>query len=156
MIVSQVRFSSDRRYRYYLERRWDPAPVCCFVMLNPSTADELQDDPTVRRCLGFARAWGHGALAVVNLFALVSTNPLVLQHEPDPIGPENDRWILRAVTQSSRVVLAWGANGALLGRGAQVRELLRDHPDVYTLGTTASGQPRHPLYIPATAQLVPA
>lgn len=156
MIASQVRFSPDRRYRYYLERRWDAAPACCFVMLNPSTADELQDDPTVRRCLGFARAWSHGALAVVNLFALVSTDPRALQREPEPVGPENDRWILRAVTQSSRVVLAWGAHGTLLGRGDQVREFLRDHPDVYTLGTTASGQPRHPLYVRNAAQLVPA
>lgn len=150
-------FSGDRRYRYVLWRNlWPnvpakPARTCCFVLLNPSTADELTDDPTIRRCIAFARSWGDERLLVVNLFALRSTDPAGLVAADDPIGPANDRWIRIAAQSATRVVVAWGHHGAWRARGDQVLELL-PRP-LYRFGITANGQPRHPLYLRGTSPL---
>jgi hypothetical protein len=135
--------SPCRRYRFALWRRWNCGPQVLFVLLNPSTADETADDPTVRRCLGFARSWGFAALAVGNLFALRSTSPAELSACVDPVGPDNDRWLLRLSDESALVVAAWGNYGRLLGRGHAVSNLL---PDLHILGLTRRGEPRHPLY----------
>lgn len=139
----------SNRYRYALQREWDPdAPRVAFVMLNPSTADATQDDPTIRRCIGFARSWGYGALEVVNLFAYRTTDPEALRRVPDPVGPENDRYILRARHRARETLVAWGNRGVLLGRDrAVLRLLLRGKGAVRCLGLTQAGHPRHPLYV---------
>jgi len=113
-------------------------------MLNPSTADRQRDDPTIRRGIGFAARWGFGAVAVGNLFAFRTASPRVLRQASHPVGRANDRWLLRLAAQSSRVIAAWGNEGVLLGRDAQVRRLLAP---LDTLGLTQRGQPRHPLYL---------
>jgi hypothetical protein len=149
-------FSPDRRYRYRLWRRWDRSrPVVTFVMLNPSTADERRDDPTIRRCIGFARRWGFGGAEVVNLFALRATDPRELRTVRDPVGPENDRHIRRAIARAALVVLAWGTHGAVAQRARAVG-LVASPRRPRCLGWTRSGEPRHPLYLPAGAAPVPA
>ena len=106
-VIGGATFSRDRRYRYRLWRRWDRSrAVVAFVMLNPSTADAMHDDPTIRRCVGFARAWGFGGVDVVNLFALRATDTRALRKAADPIGPANDRHLRRAVRSAGLIVLA--------------------------------------------------
>lgn len=142
--------SDDREYRYQLRRCWDVRkPILAFIMLNPSTADETDDDPTVRRCLGYAQDWGYGALLVGNLFALRTSDPALLGEHDDPIGPKNDAWLAKIVEKADRVVAAWGANGELVDRG---REVAGRFDDLYALGTTKDGHPVHPLYQPADAE----
>jgi len=111
-------FSSCRTFRYRLGRRWSEGPVLAFIMLNPSCADEHIDDPSVRRCIGFARRLGYGALEVVNLYAFLATDPAELRRAGYPVGPGNDQQITEAVHESSRVVAAWGVHAARLGRPA--------------------------------------
>ncbi len=142
-------FDSRRLYRYTLGREWDDTiPRVAFVMLNPSTADETQLDPTLRRCLGYARAWGCGSFEVANLFALRSTDPKALCSHPDPVGPENDQALLgvaRAATYG--VVAGWGAHGAFHARAVRVAALLSAERDLLCLATTKEGHPGHPLYL---------
>lgn len=141
-------FDPTRTYRYSLYREWgDPSHKAVFVMLNPSTADEVRLDPTVTRCCGYARRWGYGCIEVVNIFALRSTDPKGLLAVEDPVGPENDRHILAAVADAALVVAAWGVHGALQGRDRIVRGLLADRCVLYCLGTTKDGHPKHPLYL---------
>ena len=149
-------FSPDRVYRYAPRRRWDRTrPRCAFVLLNPSTADERRDDPTIRRCIGFAADAGFGQAIVVNLFALRATEPQVLRAARDPIGPENDGAILHAALGASAIVIGWGAWGARFrSRADAVRLLLTPFGRrVFVLGQTRSGEPRHPLYLPARTRL---
>lgn len=147
-------FSPCGRYRYALSRVWgDTAHRCLFVMLNPSTADAEQDDPTIRRCIGFARDWGFGALDVANLFAWRSRDPKALCSLEDPIGPENDEWIRKLASRAGIVVCAWGNHGALGRRGeAVVKILLAQGRRPQCLDRTSTGEPTHPLYQPKTAQ----
>ena len=120
-------FSPDGRYRYSLARRLGLGEgICVFIMLNPSTADAVQNDPTVRRCIGYARGWGCGTLIVANIFALRSTDPQALCGIGDPVGPDNDYHILEAARQADVLVCAWGNWGKLLGRSAAVMTILRD------------------------------
>lgn len=136
-------------YRWLLWRAWDPdLPSMVWVMLNPSTASATRDDPTIARCVGFAKAWGYGRIDVVNLYALRATKPRALWTHPDPVGEHNDRWIRRATQRAGLVVAAWGAHGERGYRAAHVAAWLGDLHPVYCLGTTRSGQPRHPLYVP--------
>jgi hypothetical protein len=153
-----ARFSPDRRYRYVLTRRWDRVrPVCAFVLLNPSTADERADDPTVRRCAAFARRWGFGGLTLVNLFALRATEPRALRDAPDPVGRANDVGLLRQTRRAAVVVLGWGAHGRLRGRAEEVRSLLSPLSAKFRiLGRTRSGEPRHPLYLAGDSLLTGA
>jgi hypothetical protein len=140
-------FDPDRRFRYVLGREWIPEkPACAMVGLNPSIADDQADDPTIRRAIAFCDRWGYGRLLVVNLFALVSTDPKRLVQVPDPVGPENDRFLLGAADEASLVVAVWGAGGELYGRAQAVTELLAKHP-LKCLGRTKEGHPRHPLYL---------
>lgn len=139
---------ADGRYRYLLWRRWAEADSLLFVMLNPSTADAERDDPTIRRCIGFARAWGFGGVEVVNLFAWRATLPRQLAAAKDPVGRHNDAAILEAVARSRAVIAAWGVHGALRGRDAQVARLLAA-TRLRCLGVTRDGAPRHPLYVAA-------
>lgn len=156
-IAAAVFDGPDRIYRYLLTRIWDPSvPPVVYVMLNPSTADHAEDDATIRRCRAFAEREGGGGIVVVNLFSLRSTDPRALVHHPDPVGPVNDAFIRQAVTGAHRVIAAWGAAGVQDGRGERVAALLRRRGvDVQCFGTTSTGQPRHPLYLPRVAPLVP-
>lgn len=148
-------FDPRGRYRYQLKRRWGAGGrEIAFVMLNPSTAGAERDDPTIRRCGGFARAWGFSAMTVVNLFALRATDPARLRRARDPVGPENDEHIARAADSCDAVVLAWEAHGALRGRDQDVLVLLRGCRAT-CLGVTKSGQPRHPLYLPGATRRHP-
>lgn len=149
--------SSRREYRYLLTRVWnDNAPLVVFVMLNPSTADAMADDPTIRRCKSFAEREGAGGIVVVNLFALRSTDPSALLHHDDPVGPVNDLFIWHHAVGAPRVIAAWGAAGVQRGRGERVAGMLRERGvDVQCFGTTSTGQPRHPLYLPGVAPLHP-
>jgi hypothetical protein len=142
-------FSPCEIYRYRLWRRWGKGPHCAWIMLNPSTANEIDNDPTIRRCIGFARAWGFSGVEIVNIFALRSTDPRGLLQVEDPIGPDNDRHIREAAVRADMVIAAWGVHGELRGRGAAVRAMLGD---VRCLGVTKDGHPKHPLYLPKTAQ----
>lgn len=151
-------FSADRVYRYVLRRTVGLNPGrCLFIMLNPSTADESLNDPTVTRCINFARSWGYGILEVANIFALRSTDPRVLYTAPSPVGKLNDLWIMTLALQADRVVAGWGNHGAFQGRGAQVLAYLRDAGvKVKALAHTQHGEPGHPLYILHDAELVEA
>ena len=142
-------YSPCELYRYGLTRVWDAgAGKVSFVMLNPSTATEVQNDPTVERCERRARALGFGAFQVVNIFAWRATDPKLMRAQPDPIGVGNDAAIRAAANWADQVVCAWGSHGAHLGRGAAVEALLRGMGQpLYQLGLTIAGQPKHPLYI---------
>lgn len=143
-------------YRYRLERTWDAStPSATFVMLNPSTADATTDDPTIRRCIGFARAWGHGGLVVVNLYAYRATDPAELRRVADPVGPDNDQHLQKAFAQAAQVggpvVAAWGTKA----RPDRVREVAGMAESFVALRVTKDGHPGHPLYVSATATPVP-
>lgn len=142
----------DGPYRYLLWRRWADAATVLFVMLNPSTADARRDDPTIRRCSGFARAWGFGGVEVVNLFAWRATDPRELRRAADPVGPENDRVIAAAAARNHAVIAAWGNHGALGERDRQVAALLARFRPRCLGAPTARGAPRHPLYVRAAVR----
>ncbi len=146
--ASTAVYSPDSRYRYALTRIWAPGPQVLFVMLNPSTATEVQNDPTVERCERRARALGFGSFAVANIFAFRATDPRVMRAEPDPVGPENDRAIHDLARTADLVICAWGTHGAHLDRGAVVKSLLgTTGKDLFHLGLSQAGHPKHPLYI---------
>lgn len=151
---SQALFDLSQRYRYWLTRMWDPdLPAVNFIMLNPSTADQYQLDPTVTRCLHYARRWGFGTLIVTNIFAYRSTDPKALYTLDDPVGPENDAYLGQAAEQASLRVVAWGTHGALKDRHAAVLALLAAYP-LTALGITQEGFPKHPLYLRADVPYV--
>ncbi len=143
-MASTAAFSHCGRYRYALWRRWADGPQLLFVMLNPSTASASANDPTIRRCIGFARDWGFAALAVGNLFAWRTPSPARLRQARGPVGGRNDAWLEHLHSQSQLTVAAWGNHGTWRGRDVVVRALLRDP---HVLGLTAAGAPRHPLYV---------
>ena len=147
--------SPDGGYRYWLDRHWGSSGThATWVMLNPSTADALEDDPTIRRCVSFTKAWGLDGLIVVNLFALRSPDPRALAGHPDPVGPANDDFIRQAVFPWSVVVAAWGANQMADQRAADVMAILTERAGaVACLGTTKDGYPRHPLYVRSDTEL---
>ncbi|MEU1908427.1 DUF1643 domain-containing protein [Streptomyces hygroscopicus] len=144
-----------RAYRYLLTRIWDTSrPPMVWIMLNPSTADALADDATIRRCTGYARRERCGGIAVVNLFALRSTDPRALRDHPNPVGPHNDAFLRHATAGLGPVVVAWGAGGVLGDRAAAVTQgLTAAGVRLHALGVTSTGQPRHPLYLPRNAVL---
>ena len=154
-ILATAVLDRTRTYRYLLTRIWDTSlPPMVWVMLNPSTADHLADDNTIRRCMGYARREQAGGIVVVNLFALRSTDPRALKDHPDPVGPYNDIFIRRAVAGAHLVVCAWGANGSLRGRSQTVAaRLARVGARPRCLGVTGQGEPFHPLYQPRDAVL---
>ena len=139
-------FSRCKQYRYTLSRQWDQGDSVIFIGLNPSTANDKHDDPTVRRCIGFAKSWGFGRLVLVNLFGFRATDPSVLTTIDDPIGPSNDRVIRQILNDMSLVVVAWGTRGRMLERDQRLLSWL---PHPYCLGLTKSGFPKHPLYLRA-------
>lgn len=145
--------SPDGVYRWWLRRYWSTAPLLAIVGLNPSTADATKDDPTIRRCVSFARAWGHGGIEMLNLYAFRSTDPRGLLTAPDPVGPGNDD-CLDIKTKGRRVLCAWGAGGGNRARVVtnNLRALGRE---LVCLGLTKEGHPRHPLYVRGDTQPMP-
>lgn len=150
-------YSDCERYRYALTRIWDPAGrKALFVMLNPSTATEVQNDPTVERCERRARTLGFGAFQVTNIFAWRDTDPKKMRAAADPVGPANDAAILDGAEWADQIVCAWGSHGEHLARGAHVEHLLRQTGlPLFHLGLTKHGHPKHPLYIAYTQQPEP-
>lgn len=147
-------FDGAREYRYRLWRTWNAEkPTVAFVMLNPSTADERENDPTIRRCVGYADDWGYGTLEVVNLFALRATDPSALRDHGDPVGDANDEYLRRVCDAAAFVVAAWGGKGSIRDRGREVARIL--DADLHALDTTRDGHPVHPLYQPADADPKP-
>jgi len=143
-----ARFSKCKSYRYSLVRSWNEGSgKAVFIGLNPSTADQREDDPTIRRCVGFARAWGCSSMEIVNLFAYCATKPEDLKRAAKPIGRNNDRWIATAISEATLSIACWGNHGEFLGRSESIRER---HRELLCLGINASGTPKHPLYIKAT------
>jgi hypothetical protein len=159
----QTRFSPCRTWRYTLAR---PLGTCWasglpldgfvnFIGLNPSTADETRDDPTVRRCIDFARRWGHGGVVVTNIFGYRSTDPQALYQVPDPVGPGNNQALFEVACHAVMVVAAWGVHGEFMDHGAFVADMLdRAGIPLFCLGWTKAGYPRHPLYLRKTVSLV--
>lgn len=156
-------FSPDRLYRYILRRkiasndrqilrRYHFGPLCLFICLNPSTADETINDPTVRRCIGYATQWGFEYLEVANIFAFRSTDPKGLYGDIDPIGPYNNFHIYEAAGRADYIVVAWGNNGQLMARGNTVLcNLYFLSKTIHHFGLTLKNQPKHPLYLPKLA-----
>ncbi len=147
--ASTAVYSPCEQYRYLLTRIWDEGgQKALFVMLNPSTATEVQNDPTVERCERRARALGFGAFRVTNIFAFRATDPRVMRAAADPIGPGNDAAIADSAPWADRIVCAWGTHGAHLDRGPAVERLLRaTGQPLFHLGLSKAGHPKHPLYI---------
>ena len=147
--ASSAVYSPCEHYRYLLTRVWDPdGPKALFVMLNPSTATEMQNDPTVERCERRARTLGYGAFRVTNIFAWRATDPWAMRAVADPVGPLNDAALMASAGWADLVLCAWGTHGAHLGRGARVAALLRGSgKPLHHLGLSQQGHPKHPLYI---------
>ncbi len=145
--------SPCRNYRFALWRIWDEAkPMVMFVGLNPSTADETVDDPTLIRCINYARAWGYGGVYMANLFAYRATKPGDMLAAKEPVGSDNDNWLQRLAKKSHLVVAAWGNTGSYLSRSEQVKNLL---PNLHCLKMNKTGEPAHPLYQQANLQPAP-
>jgi hypothetical protein len=155
-MLKKAYISSCLKYRYSLWRNWTsneeqpPSNYALIVGLNPSSADETSDDPTIRKCIKFAQSWGYDALCMVNLFAYRATKPSEMFSASSPIGEENDRIILELAQNANVVVAAWGVWGAHLDRDKAVKNML---PNLTQLRLTKDGYPSHPLYLPPT--LVP-
>jgi hypothetical protein len=146
--ASTAVYSDCERYRYLLTRTWGAGPKALFIMLNPSTATEFQNDPTVERCERRARALGFGSFRVTNIFAFRATDPKVMRAQADPVGPDNDAAILASVPWADQVICAWGSHGAHLHRGHAITAKLRTTgTPLFHLGLTQAGAPKHPLYI---------
>ena len=140
--------SQCRTYRYYLWRRWrEGTRIVAFVGLNPSTADETIDDPTIRRCISFAKSWEFDALRILNLFAYRTTDPKILKNCSDPIGPKNDGFLYRKSKRCELVVACWGAFGSYKERARFVLKNVLGFRDIYYLELTKEGHPKHPLYL---------
>ena len=146
---STALYSDCERYRYVLTRTWDEAGTrALFVMLNPSTATEVQNDPTVERCERRARTLGFGAFRVCNIFAWRDTDPRKMRAAPEPVGPENDASITEGCAWADTILCAWGSHGEHLDRGPEVERLMRaTRKPLFHLGLTKAGHPKHPLYI---------
>lgn len=156
MTVSGAMFSRCRKWRYLLWRRWGEGPVANFLMLNPSTADELKLDPSCTRARVYAEQWGFGALMVTNLFGWRATDPEEMKAVRDPVGRGNDRAILNAAVESALVVCAWGNHGGHLGRAEAVLRLLKkERIRLHALRVNGGGHPAHPLYLPGSLRAAP-
>lgn len=146
-------------YRYRLGRRWGPGTSVLWIMLNPSTADALGDDPTIRRCIGFTKAWGHDAIEVVNLYALRATDPQSLLRHRDPFGPRNWHTLQGAIgARHALIMAAWGAKAARHPAATHIHVPMmagRIGAHLHCLATTKDGHPRHPLYVKGDTEPIP-
>jgi hypothetical protein len=149
-VKREAKFSPCRTYRYSLDIVWDASkPLAGFIGLNPSTADEIDDDNTIRRCRGFAESWGCGGLRMLNLFAFRATDPKVMKVQRDPVGPDNDLCLGLAPVNGPRVA-CWGTHGLHLGRGKYVRDVI---DELQCFGRNRDGSPKHPLYLRTETRL---
>jgi len=156
-ITSKAVYSECENYRYSLSRIWDPKKEnILFIMLNPSTADEIKNDPTVERCERRARMLDYGAFCICNIFAWRETNPANLMAISHPIGDENNSHILEASLSANLIVCAWGTHGRHLNRDIEVKQLLLEqNHELHHLGLTKNKYPKHPLYIPYSQEIIP-
>ncbi|RMA66554.1 DUF1643 domain-containing protein [Ulvibacter antarcticus] len=153
MIDSSATFSDDRVYRYALWRIWDSnLPIVNIIGLNPSTANENINDPTMRRCISFSKSWGYGGFYMTNLFAFRTPYPKELLKVDEPIGKKNDFWIMEIANKADKVVLAWGVNGDFHMRNERVIKML--NRKVYCIDKTKYGHPKHPLYLKSNLELI--
>jgi len=144
LVNKNATFSDCQKYRYALSRTWNgKKKTILFIGLNPSTANEKIDDPTIRRCINYAQNWGYGSLLMVNLFAYRATMPSELKNVKNPIGNDNDLHIIELSKKADIAVAAWGNEGNLLNRDKEVKKIL---PNLMCLKINKSGQPSHPLY----------
>ena len=149
-VDNECTFSPDRRHRYGLVHRWNPLfgdKLILWIGLNPSTADEAKLDPTLTRIASFSKRAGFDGFWMANLFALRTPYPEEMMADPDPVGPENDAWLRRAAERCEKIVAAWGAGGKFQARADAVARLFASR-ELWCLGTTQDGHPRHPLYVP--------
>lgn len=148
-----AQLSKCRKYRFSLWRTWDDTkPYVMFIGLNPSTADETEDDPTITRCINFARSWGYGGLCMANLFAFRATEPSKMMAAKDPVGKNNDEWLLKSAQHAGIVIAAWGNHGSYLSRSKKVTKLI---PNLCFLKMNKSGEPAHPLYLKSDLEPMP-
>lgn len=149
----KANISKDKIYRYTLSRTWDSTkPTVLFIGLNPSIADENIDDPTITRCINFAKDWGYGTLLMANLFAFRSTYPKEIYLIDNPIGKDNDYYILECVKQSDLIIACWGNNGTHMDREKIIKELV---PNLYCLQKNKNGTPHHPLRLSRDINPIP-
>ena len=147
-IKREAVFDATRTYRYWLRREWDARlPGLTFVLLNPSIADEVNDDNAVRCCMRFACDWNFGSVEIVNLFGIVDTHPKKMKGFQNPVGSCNDQYVMESVNRASAVVIGWGNDGRHAGRAKEMLELLKEH-SLLCLGKTTEGQPRYPSRLP--------
>lgn len=138
-------FSPCRKYRYDLWRVWNTnKPFCLFIGLNPSSATETIDDPTIRRCIQYSKDWNYGALCMTNLFAFRATLPKDMKAQQDPIGPDNDKILKERAASAGIVIAAWGKDGKYLNRD---EEVIKNLPIIYCLKQNKDKTPAHPLYL---------
>ena len=150
---TDAKLSECRKYRYALWRTWDETkPYAMFIGLNPSTADEIEDDPTIRRCINFAKYWGYGGLCMANLFAYRTNDPSEMMAATDPVGADNDEWLIKLTKEAGAVVAVWGNKGSFLGRSKKVMKLV---PNLHYLKINKSGEPAHPLYLRSDLKPMP-
>ena len=143
-----AKFSKCRKYRYTLWRTWDTSkPKIMFLGLNPSTADETNNDPTVTRCINYANSWGYGGMFMMNIFAFRTTYPVELKKTSNPIGKDNNRWIKKVSLSVDKSIGAWGNDGMFLHRSTDIKKIVKN---LYCLKINSSGEPSHPLYLKAT------
>ena len=146
--------SECQEYRYSLSRIWDQTkPLIGFIGLNPSTADHIEDDRTILRCISFSKSWGFGGFIMMNLFAYRATKPSVMMQSIEPIGFENNNHLTTLKRKVEKVVICWGDNGRHKSRSKQVLNLL-NQDDLYCIAINQSGEPKHPLYIKGDAELM--
>jgi len=151
-LKKDAKLSVCRKYRYSLWRIWDQSKShVMFIGLNPSTADERADDPTLIRCMNYASSWGYGGVYMANLFAIRATDPKVMLAADDPIGRDNDRWLVDLSQKAGLVVAAWGNSGSFMGRSNEAKQLLSN---LHCLKMNKSGEPVHPLYQKTSLQPV--
>lgn len=144
--------SVDRKHRYALWRKWDEnKPYVLFIGLNPSKADENNDDPTLRRCIGFAKAWGYGGVCMANLFSLRATDPRDMKNSPYPVRKENQKYLQQLANNAGLIICAWGTHGSYLDADKQFMKHLKAY-SLKCLGITKEGHPKHPLYIKSDQQ----
>lgn len=154
LMNKQCIFSPDRKYRYTLWRVWEPnnTKYCMFVGLNPSKADEKIDDNTVRRCIRYSKDWGFGALCMTNIFTWRETIAKLMLLEKEPIGVDNDKYLLECAKNAGIIIAAWGNHGKHLNRGEQVKNMI---PNLHCLKLSNEGNPCHPLYLKADLKPIP-